>query len=618
MANSFYDVLLVDHNATLDEIKLAFKRRALQVHPDKGGSKEAFHLVYQALETLADPEARKTYDHSLSSQPVQPRQAAPSGRRSSAKKRCHKAAKPTRPPAGTAAPRGSCNFGQVQKLLAKIHHLLKELPRNLRSTVLSRDFSQKQRLMLEKWVVETGPPRAFPGLQPPNLAKEQFPQQMEQKEAIADRDEKDVRNLRDEKDGGACNALALLPHSSSFSPAVTLGQSFKQKGSRKKRAAKGGSVRGMVGCVKNFKSSYRACICFDAIEIYTGQCDLPTALEYLVILTAVKQKVLQSRQTAVEESLQQALSSSAREHGRDASELGLRFAVVQGAGIFIGSDSQVRSPCVRDVKDFVKIRRCLDPFRAYAKKNWKGGSIYWFHSPADLQDAWEQFQRAVSEAWQAAGVDSAPFMQKIRTLYKASFREKHLQSWERQHMAMQDENKHRPQRLRAGSGAAKMLLSWERRHMAINDQNKHKPQRFRNHGRKKPEKKDILTDKLLVLKKLLTKWDRLLQKEASLVEQARRKRLWQQKKEQQAAQQRDALKKRQLQKEERLKRESIRKRMRSDCTMDDILGKKAAALGAGCPSCHDKSPNCCEVGAEVINAQMTVHLVQVRPWGFLR
>ena len=62
---SFYDVLLVDQDATFDEIKLAFKRRALQVHPDKGGSKEEFHLVYQALETLADPAARKTYDHGL-------------------------------------------------------------------------------------------------------------------------------------------------------------------------------------------------------------------------------------------------------------------------------------------------------------------------------------------------------------------------------------------------------------------------------------------------------------------------------------------------------------------------------------------------------------------------
>ncbi len=45
---SLYDVLLVDRNANLDEIKSAFKRRALQVHPDKGGSKDAFHLVYEA------------------------------------------------------------------------------------------------------------------------------------------------------------------------------------------------------------------------------------------------------------------------------------------------------------------------------------------------------------------------------------------------------------------------------------------------------------------------------------------------------------------------------------------------------------------------------------------
>lgn len=35
-AGSLYDVLLVEQTATVDEIKVAFKRRALQVHPDKG------------------------------------------------------------------------------------------------------------------------------------------------------------------------------------------------------------------------------------------------------------------------------------------------------------------------------------------------------------------------------------------------------------------------------------------------------------------------------------------------------------------------------------------------------------------------------------------------------
>ena len=63
MAQKSYDVLLVDQTATLDEIKLAFKRRALQVHPDKGGSKEEFQLVYQAFETLVDPKVRRKYDH---------------------------------------------------------------------------------------------------------------------------------------------------------------------------------------------------------------------------------------------------------------------------------------------------------------------------------------------------------------------------------------------------------------------------------------------------------------------------------------------------------------------------------------------------------------------------
>ena len=37
---SLYDVLQAKEDATVDEIKAAFKRRALEVHPDNGGSKD--------------------------------------------------------------------------------------------------------------------------------------------------------------------------------------------------------------------------------------------------------------------------------------------------------------------------------------------------------------------------------------------------------------------------------------------------------------------------------------------------------------------------------------------------------------------------------------------------
>ena len=46
MVKSFYDVLLLQPSATLDEIKSAFKKRALQVHPDKGGNKD--RLFFEA------------------------------------------------------------------------------------------------------------------------------------------------------------------------------------------------------------------------------------------------------------------------------------------------------------------------------------------------------------------------------------------------------------------------------------------------------------------------------------------------------------------------------------------------------------------------------------------
>jgi DnaJ-class molecular chaperone len=60
-----YAVLGVAANASLDEIKNAYRKKASQLHPDKNVALDApakFRQVQQAYETLADIALRKAYD----------------------------------------------------------------------------------------------------------------------------------------------------------------------------------------------------------------------------------------------------------------------------------------------------------------------------------------------------------------------------------------------------------------------------------------------------------------------------------------------------------------------------------------------------------------------------
>lgn len=65
MNKDFYEVLGVPKSASLDEIKKAYRKLALQYHPDRNKTKEGeikFKEVNKAYEVLSDSQKRQTYD----------------------------------------------------------------------------------------------------------------------------------------------------------------------------------------------------------------------------------------------------------------------------------------------------------------------------------------------------------------------------------------------------------------------------------------------------------------------------------------------------------------------------------------------------------------------------
>jgi len=73
--STFYDILEIDQFASADDVRRAYRKKALETHPDKlePGASEAekqdaeqqFHKVHEAFETLGDAVKRKAYDGRL-------------------------------------------------------------------------------------------------------------------------------------------------------------------------------------------------------------------------------------------------------------------------------------------------------------------------------------------------------------------------------------------------------------------------------------------------------------------------------------------------------------------------------------------------------------------------
>jgi curved DNA-binding protein CbpA len=62
----YYDLLGVAPDATPEQLKKAYRKKALQLHPDKRGNtpeaQDEFTRMKQAYDVLNDPQKREIYD----------------------------------------------------------------------------------------------------------------------------------------------------------------------------------------------------------------------------------------------------------------------------------------------------------------------------------------------------------------------------------------------------------------------------------------------------------------------------------------------------------------------------------------------------------------------------
>ena len=59
----FYQILGVNENASQDDIKRAYRKLALEHHPDKGGDESKFKKISESYDTIGDENKRSQYDN---------------------------------------------------------------------------------------------------------------------------------------------------------------------------------------------------------------------------------------------------------------------------------------------------------------------------------------------------------------------------------------------------------------------------------------------------------------------------------------------------------------------------------------------------------------------------
>jgi len=504
---TLYDVLGTTPSVGAAELKAAFKRRALALHPDKGGTKEAFHQVMLAFETLADPARRARYDGRAL------RQRSQLAGRQPASEAPPEPEVPQRPRRGAAAPskrqrRGSAAFRARQraapkatkeceaawsapeediwlsKVLSRLFFKLRRLPEDRRRAILTECFSQAQRLELERWVSSRREQARGLGLS--ERAQSSSSSSLASSDAEDDcqthvvawsglkSDDRDAGCAGDNgetSEGSEGDEFAALEDAKD-DPSVG-GESWGDAGgvllaadtamqphladvrhdawaSKPGRGSSG--QRGLLKFQLGGHTYYQAVRAIDMMVLCSPRArDLAAVIDYHLVLTDVACK-LKAKDSigspTFESSFKSILSGSLEEHGMTLDAFRLTMYCQLSKQFWIGKHV-LYTPRYRCVDTALRVVRCLSPFKT---QNGIQGKLYLGLDESkinEFQRNWEEFKEAYLHVCSEGCLDTARIAQRLQRLedenlpHRERERDRALERWSCRAMRREDRHSQR-------------------------------------------------------------------------------------------------------------------------------------------------------------------------------
>eukprot|EP00928_Gymnodinium_smaydae_P083110 TRINITY_DN66371_c0_g1_i1.p1 TRINITY_DN66371_c0_g1~~TRINITY_DN66371_c0_g1_i1.p1 ORF type:complete len:573 (+),score=62.66 TRINITY_DN66371_c0_g1_i1:67-1719(+) len=416
----FYGILGVTPAFTAEALRLAFKRQALRQHPDKGGSKEAFHQIMLAYETLSDPHERARYDRRMARKASSHAGNAPLHTADQRKRKRAEVVAATGPGSGAkcSAPDkegfvGSAGHahsaerkqggwdeksaGRQMQRMERMYSLLGKMQPATRHRLFTMEFSQEERLKLEAWIERkrAGGTDSRGSLGDPVLADdaEDCDDESSATDTCSEKSFPTHEGAIENGDDSSCDEvdepLAMI------CDAIPNGGSQSTDRWTRNRSLK---VRG----IKTELLGYRA-FCYISFVKITSHCVplLPHALELLVSLTDAKQKATHDscEQGSLADRLKLALNAVFSEH--DLCDFYIQL--FPRLGFWIGKFHALRTPRL-DVGSGLAAISLLHPlYTRTCQKGVSGADLIGQFGMPELQRQWCLFKDAYVDVCERAG-----------------------------------------------------------------------------------------------------------------------------------------------------------------------------------------------------------------------